>query len=152
MIDTVTFEKTTYNTGPLKFEAGTPMIAEVVGLGAAIDYLTAIGMNTIQKREEALLAEVWPLLHDIPGLTVLGTAKERASIVTFIVKDVHPLDIATLLDSYGVAIRSGHLCVQPVMRRFGVTAAARVSFALYNTKAEIHYFCETLRAVISQLR
>lgn len=152
MIDTVTFEKTTFNSVPVKFEAGTPMIAEVIGLGAAIDYLNGIGMEIIQQRENELLAEALPLLSAIPGLTILGQAKNRAAIITFTVEGVHPLDIATLLDTHGIAIRSGHLCVQPLLRRFGLFAAARASFAFYNTKAEIHHFCTLLGHVISDLR
>ncbi|MBS0654876.1 MAG: cysteine desulfurase [Verrucomicrobia bacterium] len=149
MIDRVSFEKTTYNTLPLKFEAGTPAIAQVVGLGAAVDYLSSIGMQAIRTREEELFAEVWPHVVDIPGIKVLGSAKERAAIITFTVQDVHPLDIATLLDVQGIAVRSGHLCVQPIMRRFGISAAVRASIAFYNTGEELHFFCKALREVIA---
>lgn len=152
MIETVTFAKTTYNTVPLKFEAGTPMIAEVIGLGAALDFLMQIGMHRIHKWEKELFDEILPLISDIPHLKVLGSAKERSSILTFTVEGVHPLDIATLLDLQGIACRSGHFCTQPIMRHFGLPGAARVSIAFYNNKEELHFFCQTLSKVINQLR
>lgn len=152
MIDTVTFEKTTYNTTPLKFEAGTPIIAEVIGLGAALDFLMQIGMDRIHQWEEELFKDLWSRIHEIPHLKILGHAKERASLITFSVEGVHPLDIATLLDLQGICCRSGHLCTQPIMRHFGLPGAIRASLAFYNTKEEVRFFCETLSKVINQLR
>jgi cysteine desulfurase/selenocysteine lyase len=152
MIETVTFAKTTYNVVPLKFEAGTPMIAEVIGLGVALDYLTQVGLDQIRLWEQTLLELVLPRILEVPGLTLFGQAPSRSAILTFAVDGVHPLDIATLLDLAGIAIRSGHLCVQPIMRHFGISAAARASFAFYNTKEELLYFIEMLKQVIAKLR
>ena len=152
MIDTVTFAKTTYNTLPLKFEAGTPMIAEVIGLGAAIDFLMQVGMQKIQRWEHELLDFALPRILEIPGLNLLGLAKNRGAILTFSATGAHPLDIATLLDLQGIAVRSGHLCAQPVMRHYGITASCRASFAFYNTKEEISFFLDTLKKVLAQLR
>lgn len=152
MIQTVTFEKTTYNTLPLKFEAGTPLIAEVIGLGKSIDYLTSLGMSDIYAYEKELLSILLYELQTIPGLYVLGLSELKSAICTFSISGVHPLDIATLLDLHGIAIRSGHLCAQPTMRHFGITAAARASLSFYNTKEEIHFFIEHLKKVIKQLR
>ncbi len=151
MIDTVTFAKTTYAQAPLKFEAGTPMIAEVIGLGAAIDFLSGIGMAEIEAWERALLDELWHCLSNMPAVKILGEKNQRTSLVSFTIDGVHPLDIATLLDLQGIACRSGHLCAQPVMSHFGCSAATRVSLAFYNTKEEVHYFCDCLQQVISQL-
>ncbi len=152
MIQIVTFEKTTYNTLPLKFEAGTPLIAEVIGLGASIDYLTQIGLADVQAYEKDLLSVLLYELQTIGELFVLGTSEQKSAVCTFSVKGVHPLDIATLSDLYGIAIRSGHLCAQPTMRHFGLTAACRASLAFYNTKDEIYFFIEHLKKVIKQLR
>lgn len=152
MIETVTFDKTTYNVLPLKFEAGTPMIVEVVGLGVALRFLMKLGMDNIQAYEQELLDELWEQLRDIPHLRVLGAKENRGALVTFTVDGVHSLDIATLLDLQGIAIRSGHMCAQPIMRHFGLAAAARVSLSFYNTKKEIHHFAQVLRKVIAQLR
>jgi len=152
MIELVTFEKTTYNTLPLKFEAGTPMIAEVLGLGVAIDYLSLIGMQHIQEWEQELLVHATKQFMEIEGLRIIGTAEEKGAIISFIVEGIHPLDIGTLLDLRGVAVRTGHHCAQPVMKYFGIPGTTRVSFALYNTKEEIDLFFEILHEVISQLR
>lgn len=152
MIETVTFAKTTYNSLPLKFEAGTPMIAEVMGLGAAIDFIESIGFEKITRYEQALLEYLVPKMQAIPGITLLGTAKEKSSLVTFSVEGVHPLDIATFLDFRGIAIRSGHLCAQPVMQHFGIQAAARASIAFYNTREDLDRFIEALQSVITKLR
>ena len=151
MIETVTFAKTTYNVLPLKFEAGTPMIAEVIGLGAAIDFLQDIGFDKITQYEQELLEYLLPKMEAIPGITLLGRAKEKSSLVTFSVQGVHPLDIATFLDLRGIAIRSGHLCAQPVMQHYGITAAARASIAFYNTKEDLDIFIDTLRSTITKL-
>jgi cysteine desulfurase/selenocysteine lyase len=152
MIETVTFEKTTYNSLPLKFEAGTPPIAEVIGLGAALDFLQEVGMSRIQEWEEQLVDTLWKAIHAIDGVKILGGKANRSAMISFTIEGVHPLDVATLLDLQGVAIRSGHLCAQPVMRHFGIEGALRASLALYNTKDEIHNFAKALTLVLSQLR
>jgi cysteine desulfurase / selenocysteine lyase len=151
MIEKVTFEKTTYNTLPLKFEAGTPMIAEVIGLGAAISYLTQIGMDVIHEYEQALLHHANERLKEIGKLKIIGNAAEKSAIISFLVEDAHPLDLGTFLDFQGVAVRTGHHCTQPIMQRFGIPGTTRASFAFYNTKAEIDYFVETLKTVIQKL-
>lgn len=128
------------------------MIAEVIGLGAALEFLMQLGMDTIGQYESELLDVLWHRLSNIPHLRILGQQANRGSLVTFTVDGVHPLDIATLLDLQGVAIRSGHLCAQPVMRHFGLTAACRASLSFYNTEEEIHQFADALQKVIAQLR
>lgn len=152
MIETVTFPKTTYNVLPLKFEAGTPMIAEVMGLGAALDYIQAIGIENIQQWEHELLTHATAQLEQIPGLKILGKAQNKGALISFVVEGVHALDIGTLLDLKGVAVRTGHHCAQPVMRFFNVPATARASFAFYNTKEEVDYFAASLREIIHKLR
>lgn len=152
MIETVTFSKTTYNVLPLKFEAGTPMIAEVMGLGAALDYIQAIGIENIQQWEHELLTYATAQLEQISGLKILGKAQNKGALISFVVEGVHALDIGTLLDLKGVAVRTGHHCAQPVMRFFNVPATARASFAFYNTKEEIDYFAASLREIIHKLR
>jgi cysteine desulfurase/selenocysteine lyase len=137
MISSVTFEKTTYNRLPYKFEAGTPNIAGAVGLGAAIDYVTAIGLETIAAYEHELLAEATVRLTAIPEVQLIGTAREKTGVLSFVMEGIHPHDIGTVLDREGIAIRAGHHCAQPVMQRFGIPATARASFGLYNTQAEI---------------
>lgn len=137
MISSVTFEKTTYNRPPYKFEAGTPHIAGAVGLGAAIDYVSAIGLDTIAAYEQELLAEATARLATIPAVRLIGTAAEKAGVLSFVLDGIHPHDIGTILDREGIAIRAGHHCAQPVMQRFGIPATARASFGLYNTHAEI---------------
>jgi cysteine desulfurase / selenocysteine lyase len=137
MIRTVTFEKTTYNTIPHKFEAGTPDIAGVIGLGAAIDYLHKIGMDKIGAWEHELLEYGTAALSQVPGLRIIGTAREKASVLSFVMEGIHPHDIGTVLDRQGIAVRTGHHCAQPVMDRFGIPATTRASLAFYNTKAEI---------------
>ncbi len=137
MILSVTFEKTLYNVVPFKFEAGTPHIAGVIGLGAAIDYLNGIGLKRIAAYEHKLLAHATDALSPIPGLRIIGTAKEKACILSFVLDGVHAHDIGTILDQEGIAIRTGHHCAQPVLQRFGVPATARASLALYNTGEEI---------------
>lgn len=152
MIDTVTFAKSTYNAIPLKFEAGTPMIAEVIGLGVAIDYLQSIGLGSIQQWEHMLLEEATRKMLEIPGLRILGTAKKKGAIITFAVDGVHALDIGTMLDLKGIAIRTGHHCAQPAIRHFQVDGAARVSFGLYNTPEEISGFVLALKDVIRKFK
>lgn len=137
MISSVTFEKTTYNKLPYKFEAGTPDVAGAIGLGAAIDYLNRLGREEIATHEHELLAYATKTLTAIPGLRVIGTAREKTGALSFVLEDIHPHDIGTILDQQGIAIRTGHHCAQPVMERFCIPATARASFAVYNTKEEI---------------
>jgi len=137
MILSVTFEKTRYNTLPYKFEAGTPHIAGVVGLGAALDYLRGIGLDRIATYEQELLAYGTGVLSAIPGLRLIGTAKEKAGVLSFVLEGIHAHDIGTILDQEGIAIRAGHHCAMPVMQRFGVPATARASLAFYNTRGEL---------------
>ncbi len=147
MISSVTFEKTTYNRLPYKFEAGTPHIAGAIGLGAAIEYVTALGLEAIAAHERDLLIYATEAVSSIPGLRVIGTARQKASILSFTLDGVHPHDIGTILDHEGIAIRAGHHCAQPVMERFGVPATARVSFALYNTREEVDALVAALQKV-----
>ena len=137
MIKSVTFEKTTYNSLPHKFEAGTPNIAGTIGLGAAVDYVTDLGLDRIWARERELLEYGTEYLSSISSLRLVGTAREKASVLSFVLDGIHPHDIGTILDTEGIAIRAGHHCTQPVMDRFGVSATARASLAFYNTKEEI---------------
>ncbi len=137
MIASVTFEKTIYNTPPHKFEAGTPNVAGVVGLGAAIDYLETVGLHAIAEHEHDLVVYASERLMKIEGVTLVGTAARKASIVSFVIDDVHPHDVGTILDQEGVAIRTGHHCTQPVMDFFEVPATSRASFGVYNTREEI---------------
>jgi cysteine desulfurase/selenocysteine lyase len=138
MIASVTFEKTTYNKLPYKFEAGTPDIAGVIGLGAALDYVADIGIENIAAHEHDLLAYATEAMTAIPEVRLIGTAREKAAVLSFVLDDIHPHDIGTILDQEGIAIRTGHHCSQPVMQRFGIPATARASFALYNTREEIN--------------
>jgi cysteine desulfurase/selenocysteine lyase len=137
MISQVTFAKTTYKPLPYKFEAGTPHIAGVIGLGAALDYVNAIGLNAIASYEHELLLYATEQLQQIPGLHIIGNAAQKASIISFIMDGIHPHDIGTILDEQGVAIRAGHHCTMPLMERMGVAATARASFCFYNTRADI---------------
>ncbi len=144
MIETVTFEKTTFAKLPNKFEAGTPAIAQIIGLGVAIDYLQGIGFEAIEHYEQELLRTATERLSQINGLKIVGTAAEKASLISFTLEGIHPHDIGTVLDQEGIAIRAGHHCAQPAMRRFGVPATARASFAFYNTKEEIEKLAEAI--------
>ncbi len=137
MILSVSFEKTIYNVIPQKFEAGTPPIAAAIGLGAAVDYLCAIGMDAIAAHERALLGYATQKLAGIPGLRIIGTAADKAAVLSFTLAGVHPHDVGTLLNEDGVAVRTGHHCAQPVMQRFKIPATSRASFAFYNTMAEV---------------
>jgi cysteine desulfurase / selenocysteine lyase len=137
MILRVTFDRTTYNALPYKFEAGTPNIADAIGLGAAIDYITDIGMDKIARYEDQLLQYGTQSLSQIDGLRIIGTAQKKAGVLSFVMDNAHPHDIGTILDAEGIAIRTGHHCAQPVMDRFGIPAAARASLAFYNTREEI---------------
>lgn len=146
MILSVTFEKTTYNTIPHKFEAGTPPIAAAIGLGAAVDYLSAIGMDAIAAHELSLLDYATEQMVRLPGVHLIGTASHKAAVLSFVVDGVHPHDMGTLLNLEGVAVRTGHHCAQPVMQRFNVPATSRASFAFYNTMAEVDALIAGIRA------
>jgi cysteine desulfurase/selenocysteine lyase len=137
MIESVSFAKTTYQKIPAKFEAGTPDIAGVVGLGAAIDYVSGIGLDAIAAHERELLRLATAALERVPGLRLIGTAREKAAVLSFVLDGVHAHDVGTILDQEGIAIRTGHHCAQPLMERFGVPATARASFALYNRASDV---------------
>jgi len=145
MIESVRFEGTTFAPVPQKFEAGTPDIASVIGLGAAVDYLEAIGMEKIAAYEQSLLVYATEKLAEIPGLRLIGTAKEKAAVLSFVLEDAHPHDVGTVLDGEGVAIRAGHHCAQPLMERLGVPATARASLAFYNTTEDVDRLVAALR-------
>jgi cysteine desulfurase/selenocysteine lyase len=147
MIRSVTFAKTTFNDIPYKFEAGTPNIAGAIGLGAAVDYLTGIGMDNLAAHEKSLLEYAGAKLAEVEGLTVYGTAKHKAAAVSFLLGDIHPHDIGTILDQEGIAIRTGHHCAQPVMDFFTIPATARASFGLYNTRQDIHRLVQGLEKI-----
>ncbi len=147
MISSVTFEKTLYNRLPFKFEAGTPNIAGAIGLGAALDYVEAVGLDAIADHEKVLLDHATAVLSEIPGLRILGTAREKAGVLSFVIEGVHPHDVGTILDQEGVAIRAGHHCTQPLMERLGVPATARASLGLYNTREEIDALAAAIRKV-----
>ena len=152
MISSVTFEKTTWNVLPYKFEAGTPNIAGGVGLGAAIDYIARIGIENVTAHEEDLLDYATRTLSPLPGLNVIGTAPEKIGVLSFTLDGIHPHDVGTVLDQEGIAIRTGHHCAQPVMEFFGIPATARASLALYNTREEIDALAEGIRKVQKMFR
>ncbi len=147
MISSVSFEKTTYNSIPYKFEAGTPNIAATIGLGAAIDYVNRLGIETLARQEHELLSYATAKLSQIPGVRIIGTAREKASVVSFVLDGVHPHDVGTVLDQEGIAVRTGHHCAQPLMERFKVPATARASLAFYNTKEEVDALAEAIEKV-----
>ena len=147
MISSVTFEKTTYNKVPHKFEAGTPDMSGAVGLRAAIEYLNNLGLENIAAHEYELLDYATQRVSAIPGVRIVGTAKEKAGVLSFVIEGVHPHDIGTILDQEGIAVRTGHHCAQPVMERFGIDATARASFAVYNTKEEIDALVRGIKKV-----
>jgi len=147
MIRTVTFEGSTWNDLPYKFEAGTPNIAGAIGLGAAIDFVKGIGFDAIGGHESMLLAEATAAVESVPGVRIVGTAKKKASVVSFVMDGIHPHDIGTVVDREGVAIRTGHHCAQPVMDRFCIPATARASFAMYNTVDDIHALVAAIKRV-----
>jgi cysteine desulfurase/selenocysteine lyase len=148
MIRSVSFEGTTYNQVPYKFEAGTPNIADAIGLGAAVDYLSAIDMEAAEDYERYLLDYGTELLHDIPEVSFVGTARHKASVLSFLVDGVHPHDVGQFLDERGVAVRTGQHCTEPVMHRYGITATTRASLAFYNTREELDKLVAGLRRVI----
>jgi cysteine desulfurase/selenocysteine lyase len=147
MISSVTFEKTLYNKLPFKFEAGTPDVSGAIGLGAAVDYLTATGLDRIAAHEHELLVYATEALSSIPGVRILGTAKSKAAVISFLIENIHAHDVGTILDQEGIAIRTGHHCAQPLMQRFGVDATARASFGLYNIKEEVDALAEGILKV-----
>lgn len=147
MIKKVTFEETLYADPPLKFEAGTPNIAGAIGLSEAIDYVQRIGLEAIAAHEDGLVRYATQRCAEIPGLRLIGTAKQKSGIVSFVIKGVHPHDIGTIMDHQGVAIRAGHLCAMPVMQRFKIPALARASFAVYNTRQEVDFLISAMRTV-----
>ena len=147
MILSVSFEKTVYNTIPHKFEAGTPPISAAIGLGAAVDYLLAIGMDAIARHEHALLQYATAKLSTLPGLRIVGTARDKAAVLSFTLDGIHPHDVGTLLNQDGIAVRTGHHCAQPVMTRFKVPATTRASFSFYNSLAEVDALVAGIRSV-----
>ncbi len=148
MIEMVTFEKTTFQKPPHKFEAGTPPFSEIIALGPALDYIKGIGFDAIGQAERELLEVATEKLSQIPGLRIIGTAEEKASLISFVIEGIHPHDIGTILDQEGIAVRAGHHCTQPTMKRFGVPATVRASFAFYNTKEEIDKLIDGLQKVL----
>ena len=148
MIKSVTFEKTTYADLPNKLEAGTPAIASQIGLGAAIDYLSSIDRVKAAAHEHELLRYATERLTAIEGVRIIGTAREKISVLSFVIDDIHPHDIGTILDQEGIAVRAGHHCAQPVMQRFKVPATARASFAFYNTEEEVDVLARTIEKVV----
>jgi cysteine desulfurase/selenocysteine lyase len=148
MISSVTFEKTTYNVVPYKFEAGTPDIAGAIGLGAALEYVSKLGMDRIEAHEHDLLTYATEQVVALPGVRLIGTARERAGVLSFVMEGVHPHDLGTILDREGIAIRTGHHCAQPVMDRFGIAATARASFAVYNTRQDVDALVDGIRKAI----
>jgi len=151
MIKEVTFKKTTYNDLPYKYEAGTPNIADTIALKAALDFIKETGKATIRAHEEELLAYATAQFQAIPGLKIIGNAKEKVSLISFIIKGVHPQDVGVLLDNQGIAVRTGHHCTQPLMARFGIPGTIRASFALYNQKEEIDALITGLHKTIKML-
>jgi cysteine desulfurase/selenocysteine lyase len=151
MIKEVTFAKTTYNELPYKFEAGTPNIADVVASKFALDYVESLGKENIASYEDELLQHATAALKEIDGLRIIGNAKDKVSVVSFIIDGVHHQDIGVLLDQQGIAVRTGHHCTQPLMQHFGITGTTRASFAVYNTIEEVDKFVTGLRKVVKML-
>lgn len=152
MIETVTFERTTYNQLPYKFEAGTPSVGDVIGLGRAIEFMQQVGIQAIASHEEGLLRYATELIAALPGIRLFGTAPDKASVLSFLVGNAHPYDVGTLLDQLGVAVRTGHHCTQPVMDRYGIPGTVRASFAVYNTRSEVDAFIAALERVLPMLQ
>jgi cysteine desulfurase/selenocysteine lyase len=151
MIKEVTFEKTTYSNLPYKYEAGTPNIADTIALKVAIDYVAEIGKSNARKYENELLAYATEQLENIPGLSIIGKAKNKVSLISFVIKNGHHQDIGVLLDNQGIAVRTGHHCTQPLMNRFGIPGTVRASFAMYNTKEEVDKLVAGLQKAIKML-
>jgi cysteine desulfurase/selenocysteine lyase len=147
MIASVTFDKTVYNRLPYKFEAGTPNIADTIALGTAVEYLEGLGLDQIEQHEHDVLTHATQSIERIPGVTIVGTAKEKAGVLSFTMENIHPHDIGTILDREGIAVRTGHHCAQPVMQRFGIPATVRASFGLYNTRQEVEALVKGIHKV-----
>jgi cysteine desulfurase/selenocysteine lyase len=152
MIKDVTFEKTTYNDLPYKFEAGTPNIADVIAFGEAIEFINQIGKEVIALHEHELLSYATKKIAALPGVKVIGTAKDKVSVLSFTVDGIHPFDIGQMLDTRGIAVRTGHHCTQPLMDRFHIEGTVRASFAVYNTKHEIDQLIEGIERVIKFMK
>jgi cysteine desulfurase/selenocysteine lyase len=147
MIRTVSFEETVYADVPLKFEAGTPNIADTIAMGTALDYLQGLGLDRVAAYEKELLAYATEAVSQIPGIRLIGTAREKTSILSFVMDGAHAHDVGTILDGHGVAVRTGHHCTQPVMKRFGVAATTRASLALYNNRTDVDALVSGLHRV-----
>lgn len=152
MISTVSFEHTTYNELPFRFEAGTPSVGDVLGLGAAIDFMLDAGIDAIAAHEADLLAYATERISAVPGIRLFGTAPHKAAVLSFLVGDAHPYDVGTLLDQLGVAVRTGHHCTQPIMDRYGIPGTVRASFAVYNTRSEVDAFVAALERIMPMLQ
>ena len=152
MIESVTFERTTYNKLPFKFEAGTPSVGDVIGLGRAIDFMQQVGLGTIAAQEDDLLRYATEQLLAIPDVRIYGRAPQKTSVLSFLVGGAHPYDVGTLLDQLGVAVRTGHHCTQPIMDRYGIPGTVRASFAVYNTREEVDLFVAALNRVLPMLQ
>lgn len=152
MIRSVSFEKTTYNDLPYKFEAGTPDIAGAIGLGAAIDFLTGLGLDAVAAHEHDLLEYATKSVAKVPGLRIIGTAARKAGVLSFVIDGIHPHDIGSLVDRDGIAIRTGHHCAQPVMERFNVPATCRASFGVYNRRADVDALVKSLLKVVEMFK
>ena len=151
MIKEVTFEKTTYNELPYKYEAGTPNIADTIALKVALDFVTELGKNIIRNHENDLLKYATEQMRQIEGLRIIGTAKNKVSLISFVIKNIHPQDIGVLLDNQGIAVRTGHHCTEPLMKRFGIPGTVRASFAMYNTKEEVDRLVSAIKKAIKML-
>jgi cysteine desulfurase/selenocysteine lyase len=152
MIESVTFERTTYNQLPFKFEAGTPSVGDVIGLGEAIGFMQEVGVDTIARHEDELLQYATSLVSQLPGIRIFGTAPKKTSVLSFLVGDTHPYDVGTLLDQLGIAVRTGHHCTQPIMDRYGIPGTVRASFAVYNTRAEVDTLIDALHRIMPMLQ
>ncbi len=152
MIKDVTFERTTYNELPFKFEAGTPAVGDVLGLGTAIDFISQIGIGTIAATEKELTDYATGQLQQIEGLRIYGTAPDKTSVISFLIGNAHPYDVGTLLDKLGIAVRTGHHCTQPIMDRYGIPGTVRASFAVYNTRDEVDTICAAIRRIAPMLQ
>ncbi len=151
MIENVTFEQTTYNQLPFKFEAGTPSVGDVIALGEAISFMNEVGIENIAAQEDRLLRYATERILQIPGVRIFGTAPRKTSVLSFLVGDAHPYDVGTLLDQLGIAVRTGHHCTQPIMDRYGIPGTVRASFAVYNTREEVDTFIESLERIMPML-
>ena len=152
MISEVSFERTTYNELPFKFEAGTPSVGDVIGLGKAIEFMQSVGMDALAAQEADLLAYAAERLAALPGIRFFGRAPQKTAVLSFLVGDSHPYDVGTLLDQMGIAVRTGHHCTQPVMDRYGIPGTVRASFAVYNTRAEVDTMVSALERIMPMLQ